>query len=248
MSDLADTSYYEIALTNKQVIVAFVILLTLVLAVFLCGVWVGQNGQPRMAAVDPAQPGAAVEPEALANMEEFKFFEEQQQAKQEAELQKPDLGQLAAAPSPQTTLAQDVGSTRQPSPEPRRQTPAAAQAEAQAPPPAEAQAPQRQTPPPPKPEPTPAASAPAPAPAATSPAETFVVQVFSTHDEPQAKKLQQRLASMSYKAFLSTIDVGGQTMYRVRIGPFSQRDQAEKVKLNVRNQLKLDPWVTAASN
>ncbi|MEO1085334.1 MAG: SPOR domain-containing protein [Acidobacteriota bacterium] len=246
MSDLADTSYYEIALTNRQVIVAFVVLLTLVLAVFLCGVWVGQNGQPRLAAVEQAEPGAAVEPEALANMEEFKFFEEQQQAKQEAELQKPDLGKLAAKPSPQTTLAQDVGSTRPADPEPQRQQPAASPPP-QAAPPAQAAPPppRRATPPPPKPAPTPAATAPAPA---AAPAETFVVQVFSTHDEPQAKKLQQRLASMSYKAFLSTIDVGGQTMYRVRIGPFGQRDQAEKVKLNVRNQLKLDPWVTAASN
>ncbi|MEM1183233.1 MAG: SPOR domain-containing protein, partial [Acidobacteriota bacterium] len=107
--------------------------------------------------------------------------------------------------------------------------------------------PPRQAPPPPKPAPRQAAPAQtAPPPAAAG--ETFVVQVFSTHDEPQAVKLQQRLQQMRYRAFMSTIDVGGQTMYRVRIGPFTERNRAEKVKIDVRNQLKLDPWVTAASN
>lgn len=75
-----------------------------------------------------------------------------------------------------------------------------------------------------------------------------MVQVFSTHDEPQARKLLGRLEGLGHRAFLSTIDVGGQTMFRVRVGPFSQRSAAERVKGQVRNQLELDPWVTAASN
>ena len=264
MSDVNETSYYEIALTNRQVVVAFVILLTLVLAVFLTGVWVGRDGQPRVVHAEPAQPGEAATAAELDNMEEFKFFEEQQA--QKAELDKPDLGRLASQPNRDTTLAQDVGSSRsrpaetpaqqqapparQASPPPSQQTPppqrqASPPPPRQAPPPPQA-APPRRTPPPPAQTPAPAQAPPA---ASAQPAAgTFVVQVFSTHDQEQASRVQQDLQQLSYRAFLSTIDMGGQTMYRVRIGPYRDRTKAEKVKIDVRNKLKLDPWVTAASN
>ena len=52
------------------------------------------------------------------------------------------------------------------------------------------------------------------------------------------------LASGGFKAFLSPVEKGGRTMYRVRIGPFSSRDDAEKVAEKVRKGYKLDTWVT----
>ena len=253
MSDVNETSYYEIALTNRQVVVAFVILLTLVLAVFLTGVWVGRDGQPRVVHADPAQPGETATAAELDNMEEFKFFEEQQA--QKAELDKPDLGRLAAQPNQGTTLAQDVGSSRSRPAEtpPARQASPPPPQQASPPPPRQTPPPSQAAPPPPAPPPpapqrtSPPAAQTAP-PAAQPAAGTFVVQVFSTHDQEQATKVQQDLQQLSYRAFLSTIDMGGQTMYRVRIGPYRDRTKAEKVKIDVRNKLKLDPWVTAASN
>ena len=44
MNESNEPSYYEIALTNRQVVVAFVLILSSVMAAFLSGVWVGSQG------------------------------------------------------------------------------------------------------------------------------------------------------------------------------------------------------------
>ena len=43
MSQSHEPSYYEIALTNRQVLVVFVVLLVCIVAAFFSGVWVGQK-------------------------------------------------------------------------------------------------------------------------------------------------------------------------------------------------------------
>lgn len=262
MSEMTEPSYYEIALTNRQVVVAFVILLSMVLAIFLCGVWVGRGGQSelRLAANDAAALGG--EPEALANMEEFKFFAENGEG--EADLDKPNLDQLIDKPRKDTTLAQDVGASSEaakPAAETSAtETVAAQEAVAQKPAPAPARQPKpatsapgrAQTVVPPAPVPVRQAKPSAPSQAPQRPmaadAQGFVVQVFSTHDEPQARKVLKQLTGLGHQAFLSSVNVGGQSMFRVRIGPFAERSAADRVKGQVREQLKLDPWVTAASN
>ena len=267
MSESTEPSYYEIALTNRQVVIAFVILLTLVLAIFLCGVWIGKNGQERLAAAGtlaPTHPAAAPsEPDQLANMEEFKFFAEEgaKGEKQAETLDKPNLAALdkPSANSPQanaqetqqrptttqpsTTLAQDIGSER--SAPSQTRSPQPATADNPSPPPATRPAPPASTPAPAK---KPAAAPPTTRPAAPAAGDGFVVQVFSTRDEPQARKVLGELKGAGHRAFLSAVEVTGQTMYRVRVGPFSQRGEAEKIAGQVRRQMKLDPWVTAAGN
>src|SRR5262249_39766220 len=56
-----EPSYYEIALTNRQVVVAFVILLACVVAAFLSGVWIGRESaaraQQKLAMLGGAGPG-----------------------------------------------------------------------------------------------------------------------------------------------------------------------------------------------
>jgi hypothetical protein len=42
-----EPSYYEIALTNRQVVVAFVILLVCLLSAFFSGVWIGRESTAR---------------------------------------------------------------------------------------------------------------------------------------------------------------------------------------------------------
>ena len=90
-----EPSYYEIALTNRQVVVAFVVLLVCLLAAFFSGVWIGRGAaeaEVRQAAAP--QPTAPAEGTAL---EELEFFEQ------------PATGATGeAATRPSTTLREDL--------------------------------------------------------------------------------------------------------------------------------------------
>jgi cell division septation protein DedD len=82
-------------------------------------------------------------------------------------------------------------------------------------------------------------------PAGVAGASELVIQVFSTADKEQADKVRDGLVEAGFTAFLSPIaKAGGQTMYRVRIGPFASRAAAEAVAEKVRKEQKLDTWIT----
>ena len=95
--------------------------------------------------------------------------------------------------------------------------------------------------------PTSVTPAPSPTPAG-EPSDGFVVQVFSGRDEDQAKKVVQTLESDGYEAYLSPVKVGSQMRYRVRIGPFDDRGDAESVERIVRQKYRYETWVTSAAN
>ena len=220
MSETNESSYYEIALTNRQVLMSFVVLLSCVMAAFVSGVWVGRKGSsPAPAAEDQVAASEAV-PGDLEKLEEFKFFSDQEKGERE-------LKEVVTDPKPQTTLAEDVGSAPPP---PSR---------AAAPPPLPAV---RQPPPPPPPTVQAATAPPA------APREGFVIQVLSTRDEARANRILTQLRQGSYPAFLSPVEIGTQVNYRVRIGPYEGRPPAEKAAQEVNRKYKLDTWVTAASN
>ncbi len=241
MSDSSENYYYEIALTNRQVLVSFVVLLTCVLVAFGAGVWVGRMGQGQVLAAEvPATEVETEESGDLAQLEELQF----PSADAAGQLRKPDLSQLRSDPSPssppppppparETTLAEDVGSAPRPS------------TSSPPPPPVEAPPPPRQTTPPPPPRQT----TPPPPSAASVPAgEGFVVQVFATREEAQAEKVRERLQAAGYEAFISSVLVGSLNNYRVRVGPYASREPAEKAAREITTDFKLETWVTAASN
>jgi cell division protein FtsN len=246
VSEPHEPSYYEIALTNRQVVVAFVILLVCLLSAFFSGVWIGRESTVRaQEQIARNSPPPETEPkkegESLENLE---FFD----SKENKSGRKPGK---AGQDEPQA------------SPKP---TPAAAAPEPE-PPPAETPA---------KAAATPAPAAVSPAPAADSkgkgrkgaattagqdeepvrpakpseivepkvPKGAVVIQVFSSQDQPQADRIRKQLIKGGQKAFLSPVDVAGHTMYRVRIGPFTSRPDAQKVAEKVRKAYKLDTWVT----
>ena len=88
---------------------------------------------------------------------------------------------------------------------------------------------------PPEPKPEPPAAAPAPPP--STPAEasvpatgrpgTWVIQVIALKDRAAAAALVRRLAAKGYPAFLESPASG---LYRVRVGRFNDRREAEQVR------------------
>ncbi len=259
MSESNDPSYYEIALTHRQVLIFFVLLLSCVLAAFASGVWVGRDepgGAPR---VEPA--GAAAAEGGLAEMEEFQYPTPGSQEATEAgppETSPQDAGSQESGPAAagaRQAGAQDQGDERKPDlsgllSEPRADTTLAEDLGAAA---GAAASPSGADRPPAEPDPPvvtvvgrdaePAAASP---PAAA--VEGFVVQVFSTRDEPKAQRVVEQLVGGGYRAFLSPVQVGSQPMYRVRIGPFQERVQAERIKLEVKQKLDFEAWIPPAGS
>jgi len=315
-----EPSYYEIALTNRQVVVAFVILLTCVVAAFFSGVWIGRESaaraQERLAllgrgnVLDGGATGASGSPGSNTAtdkgkpdgqaLQEFKFFadphrrpdagakagkgalgtagakgtravpatpeagdEDDSPASASSAASAPSksaTSSASATPAPQapdrraarkgdgssagrSTLAEDLG---------RHGGNPAARAAAGAAPGAPAGATAA-------PAPTTAtrrnrrdgstsasqpASGASSAGAAAGAAGEVVIQVFSTADREQADRVRGGLVDAGFTAYLSPIAKGGQTMYRVRIGPFASRSSAEAVAEKVRKERKLDTWIT----
>ncbi len=218
-------SYFEIALTSRQVLGGFVFLLVALLAAFLAGVWIGRQGETATEAY--ATPGAAApaggEGDDAPRAEEFTFFRERPQR---AEPGSPAL-EVAAARR-ETTLAEDVGG--EPLAEGWREEPLDE----------EGSAPSSEAPAAPSGEIPITAEA-----AAASPTSAgLVVQVSSTPDEAQARKLVERLMAAGYPAFLSPHAAGGRTMHRVRIGPYADQAEAQAVAERVRGAFRLETWIT----
>ena len=68
--------------------------------------------------------------------------------------------------------------------------------------------------------------------------------MFSGIDREQAQGIVERLKNGGYAAFLSSVDVDDRLMHRVRIGPYSQRHEAEGVAGKVQREFKLSTWIT----
>ncbi len=273
MAETHEPSYYEIALTNRQVVVAFVILLTCLVAAFFSGVWIGREATARAAQEQIVRNTPPPQDAEGKNLEELEFFDKN---KKGADPTKSDP-QEAARPAPGSTLIEDLGVRKTPAtqtppqeepapppqarpaqeapaapaPDPaqarleRRKARAAAAAAAAAP---AAQETPAEAPPEPAAKPvkaTPKAGKTAKSAAApATPKGAYVIQVFSSADQAQADRIRARLVAGGQTAYLSPIDRGGRTMYRVRVGPFKSRDEAQKVADKVRKGYKLDTWVT----
>jgi len=271
VSEPHEPSYYEIALTNRQVVVAFVILLTCLLGAFFSGVWIGRESTARATqeAMVRATPPA---PQEGKSLEELDFFDSRgkkgkpgkhPEATSGGTLAEEMSGKKTTAPAPapappfheepapavpeRSQAAQEAAAPAPVLPDPAQERRnrhkarnAAAEEETTAPAPAPAPAA-------PQPAPTPAKASKAAKNAAAAPAipkGSYVIQVFSSPDQTQAERIRGKLTSGGQKAYLSPIDRGGRTMYRVRIGPFKTRADAQGVADKVRKGYKLDTWVT----
>ena len=237
MTNSHEPSYYEIALTNRQVVVAFVILLLCLVSAFFSGLWIGRESAARAARdqiVRNSPPSAAV-PEEGQELDELAFFEDGQ---------KPGSGDSVPdatptpAPAQDTTLLEDFGGEVEEDTEPDPDLPEGRRRRGRDTADDEEEITAA------SPTPTPARPAAATTPEPRIASGQVVIQVFSSPELDQAEKVRDRLIGGGHKAYLSPVQVGGRTMHRVRIGPFDSRGEAQKVAEQVRKGYKLDTWVT----
>lgn len=253
MSDRHEQSYYEIALTNRQVMSIFVVLLLAVLVAFLGGVWLGKDADTavEMASAQSITAGVA---SGEAPLGELNFFSRREQPGEPAVEPVPvDPGQN----QPEAPGASSAGKNgpveesrreavrREPADMVRDQAPGTGR-DAN-PPPVQAAVPEppaAETPAEPVAT-TPDTPVPAGVGAEVSPVPEYVViQVFSSNDESQARRVVSRLRKAGYPAILSPVEVDSRILHRVRIGPYSDRDEAKVVAQSVERTFKLDTWIT----
>ncbi len=241
MSDTREASWYVIALTHSQIVKIFVGLLVCLVGAFFSGLWIGrdavnavENVPLNVAVASTAIEGEVGEGEG-EEVGQLHFFSEddvvpsetaadvgrQAPASEPAQAQQaPDSPPAVAQGGADTTLFDDLVSRSSAPVEIARNEPDA---------------------------PVEVTREGAGAAAAAQDSGDLVVQVFSSNDATQARRVLGRLAQGGHPAYLSPVEVSGRTMYRVRIGPYAERELAEQVADNVRRTFKLDTWITQKS-
>jgi len=240
---MSDEGFHEIQLNGKQLVFLFMAATVVAVVIFLCGVMVGRgvptragapSEVPQQASVDPtaaAQGAGSPYPVAssgtplVASGETLTYPER---------LEESDLPGETLKPVAETAVATEAPPPVKPEPPRAVATPAA-------PPPVKPVAP----PPATRPE---AASAPVAVPVATTAAAPaapptgsgFVVQVAAVRRRADADRIAQRLSAKGYPSFVTTSGAN----FRVRVGRYDSRGEAEAVAGRLQREERYKPWIT----
>jgi DedD protein len=239
-----DDGFHEIQLNGKQLVFLFMAATVVSVVIFLCGVLVGRGVRaersvadsttvapvadpaPAPSATTAAAPPAGSDPTTAAPpaTDELSYFSRLEKASTPQEQLKPAAAE-PKAPAAREKTASTAGKTPPPEkvaasrPEPAAAPPAQpAPAPASAPAPAPASAPK-------EPERTAPADAAPPAPGG----DGFAVQIAALNVRSEADAIAKRLSSKGYAAYVLTPANGTPSVYRVRVGKFPTRREAESV-------------------
>ena len=72
----------------------------------------------------------------------------------------------------------------------------------------------------------------------------FVVQVATVRQRSEADAIRGRLARKGYPAFVATAGTPGAPTYRVRVGKFPSRREADATAAKLEREEQFKPWVT----
>ena len=221
-----DDGFHEIQLNGKQLVFLFMAATVVSVVIFLCGVLVGRGVRAeRQAALNDAAP-ASIEP-----------------TPQPAVAEKTPAGAdpTAAATPPPTVddLSYFNRLEKQTQPAEELKTAKAEAPRVEAP---KVEAPKVELPKQAAPPALPAQPAP---PAAAAPSgDGYVIQVAAMPEHGVADAMAKRLSTKGYSAFVMTADGAKPTMYRVRIGKFKTKREAETVAARLQKEEQFKPWIT----
>ena len=261
MAQAQDEGFHEIQLNGKQLVFLFMAATVVSVVIFLCGVLVGRGVRnergavadvtplssvaettPPETAVAPAPTPAGSDPTAAAPppaVDELSYFNR---------LEKPQSAADQLKPVPDAAAsAEKAAPVQTPAPVARNAPPAANSTA----PPAGKPAPQGAAPtanaraaaPPPAPT-APAAQQPPAVPADEPSGRGFAVQIAALNVRSEAEAIAKRLASKGYAAYVLSPADGTPTVYRVRVGKFPTRREAETVASKLQKEEQFKPWVT----
>jgi len=227
VAQLQDDAFHEIQLNGKQLVFLFMAATVVSVVIFLCGVLVGRgvraergaiaDGTPTASNVETAPPAPAAAPPPAATpagSDPTKAAPPADDLTYFSRLEKP-------APAPEHLKAATTEKTEPPATKVAAVAPRPAQA---APPPAES---------------------PGAAPGVAEPGGAgFAVQIAALNVRGDAEAIAKRLSSKGYSAYVMSPPAGAPTVFRVRIGKFPTRREAENVASKLQKEEQFKPWVT----
>ncbi len=258
---MQEESVREIQLNGKQLVFLFMTATAAAVVIFLCGVMVGRgvSAPPALSGnstTTPLDPTAEViygtEPAAGSPAELLAQFEEPPIDVSDAEPAPVRRDSVVSEPVPEPVpLPEQLAESTPPAASPAESGPTRSQADSR---PAEsrpAESARSESAPPESrkvesPAAEPPASARAAAPVAQAeehPTEGYVVQVAAVRARSQADSIVADLTSKGFRAFVSSPETGA-PFFRVRIGRFQDRREAERVASRLEAEEQLTPWVT----
>jgi DedD protein len=213
MASTQDDAFREIQLSGKQVVFVFMAGVVIAVVIFLFGVQVGRG-----VLAQRGLPGAA----EVANASE----------------PPPASASQASSETPVTAGEKLSYAERLAAPEPATETLKKSERSAEA-------TSGREGGPPPTPKPdSPAEKAPATAAASTEPPGTgFAIQLAALRERDEADVIVKRLAGKGYPAYVVAPIKGEIPIYRVRVGKFKDRNEADTVAARLQKEEQFKPWV-----
>jgi DedD protein len=248
---MSDDAFHEIQLNGKQLVFLFMAATVVSVVIFLCGVMVGRGVRAERGGAD----AAAAETAAATSSPErgSPSPPETQTPGPQASNQAQQLP-AEAPPTPPEDSGDDVysqmekgdtrdtlktrGTGKKPAPalqklEPVRQETAQKTAPKAAPPPVD--------PAPAKPTPAKPAAKPDQMPGA---AGAFAVQIAALKDRGEADAIARRLVGKGYQAYVLAPAGSRAPVYKVQVGRFKNRQDAERTAARLKKEEQFSPWVT----
>jgi DedD protein len=213
-----DDYYYEIQLTNKQLVFYFMAGAAGLILSFLAGVMVGRGVDPASAAGVPAQQVAegkivAEQPAAAPTPSDYSYPQRLEADRPSAALERPRPATTTPTPPPRAAT---------PTPTPARPAPTPT--------------------PPPKPQPTPIRAAPSLPKALASDAAGHAVQVGAFKDKASADSVMRGLKTKGMPAYVKAPAPESGGLFTVRVGPYRDRADADLVAARLKAD-KFKPYI-----
>jgi DedD protein len=232
MATTQDDSFREIQLGGKQLVFLAMAGVVILVGVFLMGLQVGRGvlaarGAPGAESTiasndtEPPPPPASASPGASSSPatagEKLSYAERLGSAEPAKEPLKPEAAPAEPAAVPPTPKSETPAATAPPAPAPPVPAPA------------------------PTPPPTKASGVAA---KVAEPAGTgFAIQVAALREPEEADAIVKRLAGKGYPAYVVTPAKGTALIYRVRVGKFKERREADTVAARLQKEEQFKPWI-----
>lgn len=219
-AQIQDDGFHEIQLNGKQLVFLFMAATVVSVVIFLCGVLVGRGVR--------TERGSVADLSIASNVAET------------------TPQQPAVTPAP-TPAGSDPTAAAQPPAAGNDDLSYFDRLEKSKPPKEELkQSAPKETPPPPvAKEPSKPAAEPVGTSSASEPTgQGFAVQIAALNVKSEADAIAKRLSSKGYAAYVLSPASGTPSVYRVRVGKFPTRREAESVAAKLQKEEQFKPWVT----